>query len=613
MRFRTDPPGDDQHSSSAVRVNGDDMKKRNTVRASKGLRAVALPAALIAAVIPTVGGVAAQAATVSVIVQGRPDQPAAAARAVEAVGGSVTYDLSIVHGVAADVPADAVERLRTVAGVRAVTPNAPVHVQASTSSTSTNTATLNSVFAREVQADLLWAEGIKGAGITVALIDTGVTVVPDLAGRVVTDVPDPVNEGDVDACANFSGHVDPDTGDDDCTDQYGHGTFLAGLIAGNGASSNGLHKGVAPDAQVVSIKIAGPDGSSDVSKLLAALQYVVTFRDELGIDVLNLSLGTDSTQSYTVDPLNYAVEQVWREGVAVVVAAGNLGPTAGSISKPGDDPFVITVGAVDDRETPATSDDRVPNFSGRGPTATDRLPKPDITAPGSRLVSLRAPGSHVEATVAGGLPGTAYRRGSGTSMSAAVVSGAVALLLDKNEAWSPDRVKHALSATATRVGLLDPRAVGAGLVQAHRAANLTTPGEANLGVRPSTGMGSLEASRGTVETVGKCSALDHAQRVLDPAKPCLIEGDETASGEQFDNEEYTGADWAGTSWYESQWDDDVTVAGTSWYGTSWYGTSWYGTSWYGTSWYGASWEGGSDTTTKYGDPAAGGAWYGAWQ
>lgn len=595
-------------------MNGDDMKKRKTVRASKGLPAVALLAALIAAISPTAGG-AASSATVSVIVQGEPGRPGAAARAVEAVGGSVTYDLSIVHGVAADVPASAVARLRAAGGVRAVTPDAPVHVQASTSSTSTsgNLSNLNSVFAREVQADLLWAEGFKGAGITVALVDTGVTNVPDLADRVVAKVPDPVDEGDFDACANFSGHVDPATGDDDCTDQYGHGTFLAGLIAGNGASSNGLYKGVAPAAEIVSIKIAGPDGSSDVSKLLAALQYVVTFRDELGIDVLNLSLGTDSTQSYTVDPLNYAVERVWAEGVAVVVAAGNLGPTAGSISKPGDDPFVITVGAVDDRETPATADDRVPNFSSRGPTAADRLPKPDVTAPGARLVSLRAPGSRVEATFGGGLPGTAYRRGSGTSMSAAVVSGAVALVLDKNEAWSPNRVKHALAATATKVGLLDPRAVGAGMVQAHRAAHLTAPGEANLGVRPSNGMGSLEASRGTVETVGRCTVLDEAQRVLDPTKPCLIEGDETASGERFDSKEYTGTDWAGTSWYESQWDDDVTVAGTSWYGTSWYGTSWYGTSWYGTSWYGASWEDGSDTTTKYGDPAEGGAWYGAWQ
>ncbi|MBW3669056.1 MAG: S8 family peptidase [Actinobacteria bacterium] len=585
------------------------------MRASKGLLAAGLLAALIAATAPSAEGAPALSGLVSVIVQGEPDDPEAAARAVAAVGGSVTYDLAIVDGVAADVPAGAVARLGAAPGVRAVTPDAPVYVQATTS---TNLSTLNSVFAREVQADLLWAEGIKGKGVTIALVDTGVSNVADLAGRVVTTVPDPVDEADVDdACANFSGSVDA-KGDDDCSDEYGHGTFLAGLIAGNGASSKGLYTGVAPEARIVSIKIAGGDGSSDVSKVLAALQYVVTFKDKLEIDVLNLSLGTNSTQSYMDDPLNYAVEKVWQADIAVVVAAGNLGrisPTTGkpgTTSKPGDDPFVITAGAVDDRETPATSDDRVPNFSSRGPTPADGLPKPDVTAPGSRVVSLRAPGSHVETTVGpggGALAGTAYRRGSGTSMSAAVVSGVVALVLDKNEEWKPNRVKYALKATATKVGLLDPLAVGAGMVQAHRAAHLTAPGEANVGVAWSTGAGTLQGSRGDVQTTRPCTPVDQVERVLDPMKPCLTDGNETANGRMFDAEEYTGTDWTGTSWYDTQWvDDGVTPTGTSWYGTSWYGTSWYGTSWYG-----ASWEDGSDSTTKYGDPAEGGAWYGAWQ
>lgn len=579
------------------------------MRASKGLLAAGLLAASIAATAPSAGGVFAHGPTLPVIVQGHPGHAAAAADAVEAVGGSVTYDLSIVHGVAADIPAASVARLRAMPGVRAVTPDAPVHVQSTSTTSSTNLSTVNSVYAREVQADLLWAEGVKGDGVTVALIDTGVTEVADLSGRIVTQVPDPVDEMDVDACANFSGTVDSQTGDDDCTDEYGHGTFLAGLIAGNGASSNGLYTGVAPQARIVSIKIAGRDGSSDVSKLLAALQYVVTFKDELGIDVLNLSLGTNSTQSYTIDPLNYAVEQVWAADVAVVVAAGNLGPLPGTISKPGDDPFVITVGTAADRETPANSDDRVPNFSGRGPTAADGLPKPDVTAPGARLVSLRAPGSNVEATVPSGFPSSVYRRGSGTSMSAAVVSGVVALVLDKNEQWKPNRVKHALKATATKVGLLDPLAVGSGMVQAHRAAHLTAAGEANIGVAWSTGMGSLQGSRGDVQTTRPCTTVDEVEQLLNPAQPCLTDGDETANGGMFDGEEYTGTDWTGTSWYDTQWaDDEVNLTGTSWYGTSWYGTSWYGTSWYG-----ASWEDGSDSTVNYGAPVEGGAWYGAWQ
>lgn len=597
-------------------------------RSSAGAVFVALSMALPA------GGTATPATAVerrageaSVIVQG-----SGAARAVQAVGGTITFDLPIVGGVAARVPGDAVGRLRTAPGVRAIGDNAPVQVLGTTALA--GTSTVNSVFAREVQADLLWAEGVTGEGITVALVDTGVTAVPDLAGRIVGDVPDPITEGRSGVCANFAG-------DGTCNDQYGHGTFLAGLIAGNGASSAGTFRGVAPKARIVSVKIAGRDGSSDVSKVLAAIQYVVTFRDELGIDVLNLSLGTDSTQSHRIDPLNYAVQRAWQAGITVVVAAGNRGVPApgrtGTISKPADDPFVITVGSVDDRETPATSDDRVPNFSSRGPTALHRLPKPDVTAPGGRLVSLRShAGSYVETEVGGGIAGTPYRRGSGTSMSAAVVSGVAALVLDANDGdgggWSPDRVKHALAATATKVALSDPNAVGAGLVQAHRAARLTGPGLANVGLQPGNGSGSLDESRGSVRVTRPCSELE---RQLQPGCTKAVVGDETGTGVTYDGSEYADPDgdwdspegwyqsqWAaptvlGTSWYDvapegTSW-YEVGPTGTSWYGTSWYGTSWYGTSWYGTSWYGSSWEGGAESSTGYGKELPGSASYGAWQ
>jgi serine protease AprX len=579
-----------------------------------GAGLVALSAALSASVlVPSVGAVeGGPTGEASVIVQG-----SGAARAVRSVGGTITLDLPIVGGLAARVPADAIAAVRKSPGVRAVDADAPVRVLGSTT-TATTTSTVNSVFAREVQADLLWDQGVTGEGVTVALVDTGVSHVPDLAGRIVTEVPDPVTEGAFGVCANFAG-------DGTCNDEYGHGTFLAGLIAGNGASSGGAFKGVAPQARVVSIKIAGRDGSSDVSKVLAAIQYAVSFRDELGIDVLNLSLGTDSKQSYRTDPLNYAVEKAWQSGITVVVAAGNLAPAEGgregTISKPGDDPFVITTGAVDDRETPATSDDRVPNFSSRGPTVADRLPKPDVTAPGARVVSLRAPGSHVETVVGGGIAGTPYRRGSGTSMSAAVVSGVAALVLDANESWSPDRVKFALTATTTKVASGDRLAVGAGMVQAYRAARLATPGLANVGVVPGTGMGSLDASRGTVEVDGPCSPL---ARQLDPDCRKTLDGNDTATGERYDAKQFTDPnnDWSGQDWYDTQWADpsllgtswyDTSLAGTSWYGTSWYGTSWYGTSWYGTSWYGSSWDGGAEPSTDYGTPLPGGAWYGAWQ
>src|SRR5205814_1325948 len=246
--------------------------------------------------------------------------------------------------------------------------------------------------------------------------------------------------GQTTACENLSG-------ESGCGDSFGHGTFIAGIIAGNGASSGGKWQGMAPEANLVSVKIAGRSGAADVSNVLAAIQWVVSFKDRYGIRVLNLSLGTDSTQSYRVDPLNFAVEKAWDAGITVVVAASNRGPDPATISKPGDDPLVITAGAVDDMGTPGLGDDQLPDFSSHGPTAADGLAKPDLAAPGAHIVSLRAPGSSIDTQFPNYVDGS-YRKGSGTSMATGVVSGAVALMLQAQPSWTPDRVKFALTATA---------------------------------------------------------------------------------------------------------------------------------------------------------------------
>lgn len=573
-------------------------------------RAVVLVA--FALCVTTVPAVTASAAPdIAVIVQaGSAD---AAATAVRAVHGTVTRHLSIVNGVAARVPSDSLDDLAARRGVRAVTPDTPVRVQ---STTSGNEQTVNPVATREVNADRLWAEGITGKGVRVALVDTGITPgLADLAGRVV-----PIRRADVTGstldlaldprarvdCVDFSG-------DGDCLDRYGHGTFMAGLIAGNGALSQGRYKGVAPEAELVSIKIAGRDGSADVSKVLAAIQWVVSFREEYGIGVLNLSLGTDSTVHYTVDPLNLAVQRAWVSGVAVVVSAGNRGassPGKPTISKPADDPFVITVGAVDDRETPAIDDDRLPAFSSTGPTAHD-LAKPDLVAPGGRVVSLRSPGSFIEEKAPGGGINATYRRGSGTSMSAAVTSGVAALVLSSVD-WSPNRLKHVLVQTTRKVAARDPMAVGTGLVDAFAAVHKAPEGVANGGATSpvSDGSGSLEDSRGTVRVTGPCDSIRQAH---DPECEEPLDGERTAQGRDWDGDEYadesdewTGSDLAGSSWYESQWAQSA-VQGSSWYGSSWYGTTWEGSSWYGSSWYGSS-----DPTTSYGTAVQGSSWYGSW-
>ena len=559
-----------------------------------------------------------------------------AADAIEAVGGSVTFPLPIMNGAAGTIPADAFGDVRARNGIIEVLADAPIHFQQvalhadpvdadarvsgapmratvtapsahlrSPSSAPAPTVHDNgnddspwprSVFAEEIRADRLWEEGITGAGVRVALIDTGVSAVPDLAGRVAR-VPSPSDPSGQADCVDFSGERS-------CQDSYGHGTFVAGLIAGSGAASDGVYKGIAPGAQIVSVKIAGRDGSADVSKVLAAIQWVVSFREQLNIRVLNLSLGTNSPFSYRHDPLNFAVEQAWRSGIAVVVSASNRGPDTGTISKPADDPLVITTGAIDDRATPGAFDDRLPDFSGRGPTRGDALAKPDLTAPGARVISLRSPGSFIEEKAPGGGIDATYRRGSGTSMSAGVVSGAVALAFEANPSWTPDRVKFALMSTARPVATQDRNAVGAGLINVRRAAREAPAGLANTDVFVlSDGYGTLEQSRGDVKVTSFCS--DPLERTTMPARCDVVQGAETAQGRMFDAEEYREADWTGSSWYESQWN---FLLGSSWYGSSWYGSSWYGSSWYGSSWYGYE-----EDQTNYGMALLGSSWYGAWE
>jgi serine protease AprX len=521
---------------------------------------------------------------VKVIVQKHPARSNAPATSPEQtvadLGGRVTIDLPIVDGFAATVPAAAIPALATNPEVRAITLDRVMQVNA----TNSNSSNVKSVYRKSVRADDLNNAGFTGRGVTVALIDTGVSDVPDLTGRIVP-VTDDIT-GTTTACQNM-------TNESTCDDTFGHGTFIAGVIAGNGASSGGTYKGVAPEARILAVKIAGRSGSADVSNVLAAIQWTVSFRDRYGVKVLNLSLGTNSTQSYRIDPLNYAVEKAWNAGITVVVSASNRGPDAGTIAKPGDDPFVITVGAVDDRGTNGTADDALPNFSSRGPTAADGLAKPDVTAPGTHVVSLRAPGSAVDVEFPNYVDGS-YRKASGTSFSAGVVSGSAALVAQANPTATPDRVKYALTSTARRVASTDPMAVGAGEIDAYSAALTAPPGLANVGVQPGNGTGTLDASRGTVYV----TADDPMQTV--------VSGMLTAQVLLWDPLSlFVG--WTGNNWYGNNW------YGNNWYGNNWYGNNWYGNNWYGNNWYGNNWYGQPDGNNWYGNNWYGSSWYGGWE
>ncbi|HEV8424344.1 MAG TPA: S8 family peptidase [Actinomycetes bacterium] len=499
-------------------------------------------------------------------------------RAVQRLGGRVTNALPIIAGFAATVPVTVVGELARLPGVRAVSPDSRVHVQGAASGSN-----IRSVYPKVVKADDAWQRGVTGRGVTVAVVDTGVaTNLPDLNGRLVPVTNDLT--GGTEPCKNLSGELN-------CNDSYGHGTFIAGLIAGNGASSGGKWKGVAPEASILSVKTAGADGAADVSNILAAIQWVVSFKDRYNIRVLNLSLGTDSTQSWRTDPFNYAVERAWAAGIAVVVAASNRGPDPGSISKPADDPWVITVGATDDRGTTSLGDDLLPDFSGHGPAA-EGVAKPDVAAPGAHVISLRAPGSTIDSRFPWYVDG-AYRRASGTSMATGVVAGSVALMLQANPGFTPDRVKYALTATARDAVSDDPMAVGAGLVDANAAAFSAPAGVANQGLVRSNGQGSLALSRGSVQV----QADNLLGSILGPVFGATL----TAQLLLWNPGGYTGAPWLPSDWYLSTWEV------YRWYRVGWYGNDWPGNKWHDASSYG------QPQQESYGSSLPGSAWYGAWE
>jgi serine protease AprX len=533
------------------------MAQARDVRRLPGRIAIALAAAgaLLATSAPALstGG---DGRTVPVLVREAAPGSSAAERAVAAVGGTVTSQLPIIGGFAAEVPERAVSLLRALPGVvRDVTDAAGVSFEGSYGQGS---GVASAVYPTVVGADKAWRSGWTGKGIGVAIIDTGVNGVGDLAGRVV--------------------HSEDFSGEGDGVDRFGHGTFIAGLIAGSGAASVGGVKGVAPDADIISLKIAGRDGSADITHVMAALQWAVSFKDVYNIRVVNLSLGTDSTQDYRIDPLNMAVERAWQAGIAVVVSASNKGPGAGTIAKPADDPYVITVGAVHDATTPGTGDDTVPDFSGSGPTAANGLVKPDLAAPGGSVVSTRVPGSFIDTNFPGGRVGASYFKGSGTSFAAGIASGSAALVLSRNPSLTPDQVKARLVGTTRPGPVSDPNRVGSGTLDAYAATVSNSMAAANQGLTPSHGTGSLQASRGTLQTAVVTGTAVDALGVVSPLL-CPVTGNVTAQLQPFDQVAYTTGEWTGSSWY-----------GSSWYGSSWYGSSWYGSSWYGSSWYADTWQ-----------------------
>jgi serine protease AprX len=407
-------------------------------------------------------------------------------------------------------------------------------------------------------ATQLLAGGVTGAGVRVAVLDTGIANLPDFAGRLVDGV-------------DLSGEGNP------FHDSYGHGTFVAGLIAGNGASSGGQYVGEAPGADLVSVKVAGASGQTDLASVILGVGWVVTHQASDHIGVLNMSLGAAPFASTVLNPLDMAVEAAWRSGVAVITSAGNAGPFNGTILSPGDDPLVITVGAIDDHGTVSAADDTVSTFSSVGPTNPDGWFKPDLVASGRSVVSLRAPNSTIDRNFPSARIGAANFVGSGTSFSAAITSGAAALALqDGTVAGRPDALKAKLLGTTEAGPVGNPFVDGHGSLDVYAATMLT-------GV-------SLNQTTPLLPTLpGFTVSLPNTWNVS------------TWNGGGWNGGGWNGGGWNGGGWNGGGWN------GGGWNGGTWNGMAWDGSAWNGGGWNGATWNGGGWNGTAWN----GGGWNGS--
>jgi subtilisin family serine protease len=515
--------------------------------------------------------------TVSVIVREVTGAGDAPERAVSAYGGTVGRQLDIIGGFTADVPADRSDALRGVAGVQSVTENAGLALQsADVEGQAAQAGSLYTIANEVTGASAMWDAGYTGAGVDVAVIDSGVVPVDGFKtpGKIVYG-PDLTQESN---------------GPAKNLDTYGHGTSMAGIIAGRdsaaGASVSGDSSnfvGMAPDARIVSIKVADAKGHTDVSQAIAAIDWVIQNRQKNGMDirVLNMSFGTDGVQDYLLDPLAYAAEQAWHKGIVVVVAVGNEGFGTAKVNNPAYDPYLIAVGSSSSNGTATTADDVVSAFSNDG----DGTRNPDLVAPGEKVVSLRTPGSYLDATYPAARIGERLFRGSGTSQAAAVVSGAAALLIQQRPGITPDEVKALLTGTAQPIPAATAAQQGSGLIDLASAKDAPTPANAKQTFAVSTGAGSLEAARGSVHVKvnGK-----------------VIQGEVDVRGRSFNSSTWAaglrnstnwkGVTWSGVSWSGVSW-SGVSWSGVSWSGVSWSGVSWSGVSWSGVSWSGVSWSG----------------------
>ena len=509
---------------------------------------------------------------------------------VEKLGGDVGLDLGIIDGFAARVPEGELSELAAAPGVSSVTPDQTLHSDSVNGyDSSTDGSSMYTVARKLVDADDYWSRGYTGEGVDVAVIDTGVVPVDGLTtpGKVI-------NGADLSFESQSSSFKYLDTN--------GHGTFMAGIIAGRDSSVTSVpganpdqFLGMAPDARIVNVKVADAFGATDVSQVIAGIDWVVQHRNDPGMNirVLNLSFGTDGTQSYRTDPLAFAAEQAWRKGIVVVVSAGNDGYGSSALNNPAYDPYVLAVGAVDARGTASKTDDTVPSWSSTG----DGTRNPDLVAPGTSIVSLRNPGSVVDSENPQAVVGGRFFRGSGTSQAAAIVSGAAALVLEERPGIRPDQLKALLTRTATKVPGGNPAAQGKGMLNLQAARWNTTPDSVQTWP-VSTGLGALERARGTSHVTAGGVELQGEKDIFGAAWNAGAWSQKSANGSSWTGGTWNGSQWTGTAWTTASW-TRYAWATIAWSKRSWSGGSWSSNNWSKNSWSRNSWSGGVWTRNSW--------------
>jgi serine protease AprX len=475
-----------------------------------------------------------------VLVQ-RKDQTTTADDYFAASGYPKIADVSNV-GFVARVPGKDIANLAQNPAVRSISLDAPVqatdHGDACTRPL--GTCNLANLYAQAVGASGLWSEGVTGRRIGVAVVDSGVANLPDFRSSA--------GAGD----GRLIAQVDLNSTTHDLADQFGHGTHLAGTIAGNSwwrhdQALQGQYVGVAPEANLIDVKVSDSQGMAYVSDVINGIDWVIAHRQADNIRVLNLSLQSTVPQSYLTSPFDAEVERAWFNGILVVASAGNGGPNS-LFFPPANDPFVLTVGAADLMGTVSLSDDTVVSWSSYG-TTQDGFAKPEVVAPGRYIT---APLASSGATLAQDFPTQIvdgkYLTLSGTSMAAAVTSGIAALVFQAHPDWTNDQVKTVLGQTAEELGAASP---AGGQVAPY-------PGQGHGEVNAQAAV----AFRGSPSFANQ--GLTISSLLLGPnGATTYLNSTSSWSDSSWSDSSWSTSSWSTSSWSTSSW-SDVAGSTSSW-------------------------------------------------